>query len=264
MATNPGKGGVTGSRLTATQIYALARSAGLSPSKAIIATAVALAESGGNPSAHNSVRPDDSYGLWQINMIDSLGPARRQQFGIKSDADLLNPAINAKAMAQISNNGTNFSAWTTFARGTYRSFLGSATNAGADVENAPDVGSKITDVLKGIGSFNPIGKGLDIAKDVASKAFDPILGPLADALGTFGMETTKLIYRGIFASAGLGLIVVGVIQMVSPTIKKVGGTALQVGGAAATVAGGPAGIAAGTAGMAAGTAAKSSGRKQKP
>ena len=63
------------------EIYADARKAGFSRDhdEALIATAIALAESGGDPSAHNDnpKTGDDSFGLWQINMFKELGPARR-------------------------------------------------------------------------------------------------------------------------------------------------------------------------------------------
>lgn len=114
------------------QIYALARSVGLPESRAVIATAIAMAESnGGETTAHNDVPPDNSYGLWQINMIGAMGPARRAAFGIKSNDELFDPFVNAKAMAQVSGLGVNFLPWTTYTRGTYRDFLTDAQAASA-------------------------------------------------------------------------------------------------------------------------------------
>lgn len=78
------------------------------------AIAVAVAESGGNPNAHNTTAPDDSYGLWQINMRGDLGPDRRSKLGISSDSQLFDPAINARAMFMISGGGKNWGAWSTF------------------------------------------------------------------------------------------------------------------------------------------------------
>lgn len=83
------------------------------------ATAIAFAESGGNERAHNRVAPDDSYGLWQINMYGDLGPARRTQFGIASNEELFNVATNAKAMYAISSQGSNWKPWTTFQGARY-------------------------------------------------------------------------------------------------------------------------------------------------
>jgi hypothetical protein len=77
------------------------------------AWAVAMKESTGRPRSHND-NPntgDNSYGLFQINMIGSLGPARLEQYGLKSNKDLFDPMINAKIAFQMSNGGKNWSAW---------------------------------------------------------------------------------------------------------------------------------------------------------
>lgn len=83
------------------------------------ATAIAFAESGGNERAHNAVPPDDSYGLWQINMYGNLGPARRTQFGLTSNDQLYDIPTNARAMYAISSQGTNWKPWTTFQGARY-------------------------------------------------------------------------------------------------------------------------------------------------
>lgn len=96
------------------EIAGYAKAAGFSGDALVKAVAVALAESSGNIYAHNPVPPDDSYGLWQINMLGKLGPERRKTFGLKSNADLYNPAINAKAAFAISSGGKNFGPWSTY------------------------------------------------------------------------------------------------------------------------------------------------------
>lgn len=82
--------------------------AGGNPAKADIASAVALAESSGNP---NAISPTQDYGLWQINRA-----AHPTQF-------TLNPLANARAAVAISSNGTNWTPWVTFNSGAYRKFL---------------------------------------------------------------------------------------------------------------------------------------------
>jgi hypothetical protein len=74
--------------------------------------AVAEAESGGNPKAHNAKPPDDSYGLWQINMKGKLGPDRRAKYNLKTDADLYDPKTNARVMKGILDD-QGLHAWTT-------------------------------------------------------------------------------------------------------------------------------------------------------
>lgn len=109
--------------LSQSEIYTLALHAGLSKQKATVAAAIAMAESSGNPNAHNPVPPDNSYGLWQINMKGKLGPARRAEFGLKSNEDLYVPKTNARVMSEISFNGTNFKAWSTYKNGAYKNFM---------------------------------------------------------------------------------------------------------------------------------------------
>jgi hypothetical protein len=78
-----------------------------------VAWAVAMKESTGRPYSHNTNREtgDNSYGLFQINMIDSLGPARRKQFGLNSNEELFDPILNAKIAYLMSDGGKNWSAW---------------------------------------------------------------------------------------------------------------------------------------------------------
>ena len=66
-----------------------------------MAAEIARAESGGNPGA---ISATDDLGLWQINK--AAHPAQAT----------LDPAANAKAAVSISSDGSNWSAWTTFAR----------------------------------------------------------------------------------------------------------------------------------------------------
>ena len=96
--------------LTADQILQVALQAGFPLDTATKMVAIALKESGGDPTAHNSTPPDDSYGLWQINMFagvyngrDYSGQAaqRMAAFGLSSPSDLFDPAVNAAAAYSI-------------------------------------------------------------------------------------------------------------------------------------------------------------------
>jgi len=128
-------------RLTDAQIAGYAKAAGFSGDALAKAVAIALAESGGNPNAHNAVPPDNSYGLWQINMLGSMGPARRKQFGLKSNSDLFNPATNAKAAYALSNSGKSFLPWTTYTSGRYLAYMSRARKAAGN----PDTSGGTTD-----------------------------------------------------------------------------------------------------------------------
>ena len=77
------------------------------------AWAIAKKESNGRPLAFNGDKTtgDKSYGIFQINMIGDLGPARRDKFELNTNADLFNPVKNAEIAYHMSNGGKDWSAW---------------------------------------------------------------------------------------------------------------------------------------------------------
>jgi hypothetical protein len=117
------------STLSAREIARYAHDAGFRGPDLATAVAVALAESGGRTRAHNDTPPDDSYGLWQINMLGALGRERRDQFDLAADRDLFDPAANARAAFAISGEGTSFRPWTAFTSGGYERYLDEARRA---------------------------------------------------------------------------------------------------------------------------------------
>lgn len=74
---------------------------------------IAKRETNGRPLAHNKNRHtgDNSYGIFQINMIGSLGPARRDKFNLGSNSELFNALKNAKIAHYMSNGGKDWSSW---------------------------------------------------------------------------------------------------------------------------------------------------------
>jgi hypothetical protein len=78
-----------------------------------IAWAVAKKESNGRPKAHNgdTSTGDNSYGIFQINMLGSLGEARREKFNLESDKDLFDPVKNAQIAYHMTNGGKDWSSW---------------------------------------------------------------------------------------------------------------------------------------------------------
>ena len=107
-------------------LMALLKEAGFRGQGLANAYAIALAESGGRARAHNpnASTGDNSYGLFQINMLGKMGPARLKQYGLSSNEDLFDPLTNAKVAYKMSHGGTNFQPWTTFTSGKYKDFLG--------------------------------------------------------------------------------------------------------------------------------------------
>ena len=79
----------------------------------VVAWAVAKKESNGRPLAFNGNHKtgDSSYGMFQINMIDSLGPDRRTKFDLETNAELFNPVKNAEIAYYMTNGGEDWSSW---------------------------------------------------------------------------------------------------------------------------------------------------------
>lgn len=95
--------------LSSVELVRVAEAAGFSgpgpddASLAEVMAAIALRESAGDPTAFNgnTKTGDQSYGLWQINMIGKWGPARRKLFGITINEDLFHPEVNARAAFKL-------------------------------------------------------------------------------------------------------------------------------------------------------------------
>jgi len=102
------------------------------------AFAVSLAESGGRAMAHNSDAStgDDSYGLFQINMINTaasdpnMGKKRLALYHLQRNEDLYNPTTNAHVAYLDSNKGTWWSNWSTYKSGAFVQYLDDAAKAG--------------------------------------------------------------------------------------------------------------------------------------
>lgn len=85
--------------------------AGFSGNGLKMAKAIAFYESTNRPMALN--KSSNCYGLFQINMSGSMGPDRREKYGLSSNKDLFNPLINAQIAYEMSGGGKNWSAWST-------------------------------------------------------------------------------------------------------------------------------------------------------
>lgn len=161
-------------KLTAGQIKGLAQDAGFNASDSVVMTAIALAESGGDPTSHNGIPPDDSYGLWQINMFGSLGPARMKQFHLTSATQLFDPRINAVAAHAIWAT-SGFRAWSTYTSGAYKLYMAKAKADAAQSQATQGVGDDLTiggEIVGGIvgGPLGAAGAGILGNSDIGSSA----------------------------------------------------------------------------------------------
>jgi hypothetical protein len=98
--------------LPAHAIVQHARNAGFDETRAAVMACIALRESGGNPEVVNVGPKDNSFGLWQINMLSSQVAALVLKLGFNSE-QLKDPAVNANvAFAMWGGNDKNLDvAW---------------------------------------------------------------------------------------------------------------------------------------------------------
>lgn len=153
--------------LSPSQLGSLAYQAGFRGSALTMAVAVALAESGGNPSAYNPESAagtppgQGSYGLWQIY---------RNAHPEFSSVDLYDPASNAMAAYSVYRAaGGNFTPWSTYNNGSAAQYasqlqgLGYTTGGGSGggTGGYPSGGGSGSGTSGGGSSYPAAGGGFD-------------------------------------------------------------------------------------------------------
>jgi hypothetical protein len=215
-STSPGSG--SNPSLPTQRIYQLAvEDGGFDPSAdsklggyspAEVATAIAIAESQGQPGAHGDLAlgPSGSYGLWQI----FSGAWTPGDVGLAGGTyqDLYNPISNARA-AGIVYKKQGFKAWSTYNSGAYKLYLPQV--AAAAKQDATD--GATAEFISGQVQTNPQGAitggtgGVGAAKDLGSKALGIITTPL-DWMKSFGSWIQGGVIRAAyFIGGGLLLLV---------------------------------------------------------
>jgi hypothetical protein len=124
-------------------LMSILKQAGFRGNALKMAYSIAMAESGGRAGAHNgnAGTGDNSYGLFQINMLGAMGPDRRRRYGLKSNSDLYNALTNARIAYKMSNGGKNWMPWSTYKSGAYRRYYGGSYSANVSGGGKIPVGS---------------------------------------------------------------------------------------------------------------------------
>lgn len=129
--------------MNAQQVAQQAYDAGFRGASLVTATAIALAESGGNPSANGD--QGTSFGLWQVHI-----PAHPQY----TQSQLVDPVQNANAAFAISGGGANFNPWSTFTNGAYKKYEAQAQQASSSISgNSMNTQNSTTNITGSLGSF---------------------------------------------------------------------------------------------------------------
>jgi len=111
-------------KLSREQLAGYLRQAGFKENLIPTMVGIGTAESSLNPQAFNPNvdTGDQSYGIFQINMLGGMGPERREQFGIKSNEELFDPLTNAKAAKAIYDQ-QGLGAWSVYNSGAYEQYV---------------------------------------------------------------------------------------------------------------------------------------------
>lgn len=218
--------------LTPVAIASYAYKAGLTDRAQLArATAIAIAESGGNTNAHNKKAPDDSYGLWQINLHGSLKASRMQSLGLSKPEDLFNPATNARAMMAISRNGTQWSAWTTYGGARYTAALLPGQTAAVVAIQTRGAQATLAETVTGVGEDigDAIGSVTDVATavgDVATSVREALVWVEKAATWIGDRENWGRIFK---VAIGGGLLLVGFQTLLAGTGAEVVGKISSIG-----------------------------------
>lgn len=112
-SSSKGKPKGKGVKLSKGELVDLARAAGFPDPN--LAAAVALAESGGDPSAVGVGPKERSIGLWQINI---------RAWKKRGEEELKQPATNAQAAFEVWSTNHSFAPhWGAYTNGSYKKFL---------------------------------------------------------------------------------------------------------------------------------------------
>lgn len=167
--------------MDANQIYITARAAGFTVYSAVTITAIAFAESGGNPAAIGDVSLQTatwgpSVGLTQVRSLKSETGTSKARDANK----LTDPLFNLKAAYGISLGGTTFVPWTTYTDGKYKQYLAQAQ--GARLASDPIITQKLA--MKKDWATIVFEAGINSVVPGAGGAVTAGAGALADAINT--------------------------------------------------------------------------------
>lgn len=166
----------------------------------VLAVAIILAESGGDPGAVNTKGnspPSRDRGLWQINDFWH-GPNVKPPTVPVTDAEAFDPDLATRAAFKISNRGTNFTQWSAYKYKTYINFLPRAERAVKDVQaGARGMFSKISFHLSAYptGIYDQVGraglKGIKVYQMDSDMNLDELRRAIPGALIDFRFFTQE-------------------------------------------------------------------------
>lgn len=190
------------------------------------AVAVAIAESGGRPCAHNSKPPDDSYGLWQINYYGNLRAGRIAAFG--PPEGMYDPVKNAQTAASLRQSSLGWNHWSTYKSQAYRLYLArgvAAQEAVADANGPHQRGYDLPTI--GIGGHDLVDLP-ELPHGFLPSIPNPLDGIEAVGDAFNAIRSPQLWFRIGQIAAGIGCAVVALVLINRDTLGGVAQAAAPV------------------------------------
>lgn len=215
------------------KVYRLLVGAGFPAGAAVVMTAIAGAESGWNPNAVGDVSLETrewgpSVGLFQIRTL-------KAQTGTGGPRDIRRLRNNPAAQAQAAHEiwaGSGFGAWSTYKSGAYRSYLSPATKASGGRASAAAAGgaggTEQAFSLGGGGLLNPLNWPGAIGGALGGAAGDAA----GNAATMLWQQVQPFVLTMTFATAGLGLVVIGITVTARPVVDRVSSKVDEIKGQA--------------------------------
>lgn len=226
------------STLTYAQLEGLWITNGGSKAVAPLAAAIAMAESSGRTDV-TSANPDGgiNVGPWQL---DTKGKGAGYTV-----AQLQNPATNAAVAVKGSNNGTDWSAWATFASGAYKRFMSAGTTPDMSVPGGGQAAVTATDQ-------QAAAAGPDCAFSIGGQHIGILFGhgPTLPTACLISKTEVRAVLGGLILVAGGLVMMPGLVIVMAYGFKATGAAAATVRAAQYVPGGGTAVRAARTAGAA--------------
>lgn len=190
-------------KYTYAQVYALARSTGLSQQQAITATAIAAAESGLDPAKVGDLHLvtatwGPSVSLWQVRTLKAeTGTGRSRDIQLVSQ-----PGPNARAMFEISRGGTDWSPWSAYNDRKHLPFMAAATAAaGGSTAGTPTAPTP--------SPTYPTGQTVTVANGNSPFDIDVKLGPLSGPIEGLIKAAGPIVLGTTIVAGGVALVIVG-------------------------------------------------------
>ena len=162
------------------QVATLVRQAGFPEEVVPTMVAIAHGESSLDPMAFNpdTRTGDQSYGLFQINMLGDMGPARRKQFGIASNEELYDPVVNVQAAKKIYDS-QGLGAWGAYTNGSFQQFMPTADAITPTKQEPVGQGSDfLSDYVGDIVVNNYYGDGTEVKQKKQRSFTDTLVSQL--------------------------------------------------------------------------------------